>query len=413
MDKVKELLNQRKELLTKAEGLVAEGKVEEFNAIEEKIKELDAKIEAAKLANANLKALQDNQTVTDLSNLSVEPQGGTVVGQLDQPATLTNDQIYENAWAKQMMGQVLTSEEQVVFENVNKEFNNAYTHDTGNTSVLIPTTVVAGIFSRAEEMYPLFGDAKKYNVKGKLSIKKHTSIDAGDASWYAEGTPTADEQNTFGELVLDGHELAKSVTVSWKLRSMAVADFIPYIQNELAERIGVALGVATARGNGTTEPQGIETALLAESGTPQVVTYDPDATTPVPLTYAKVTEAVSKLHSSYLNSAAIYANNATIWNRLANLTDDNGRPLFIPDVTSGGVGRMFGMVVKPDAGVTTGNIIIGSPNRGYVVNTNEPMSVATEEHVKARTVDYAAYTIVDGGVLDTKAFSLIRDIPTV
>jgi HK97 family phage major capsid protein len=414
MDKIKELLNQRKELLTQAEGLVAEGKIEEFNAIEAQIKELDAKIEEAKLANANLKALQDNQTVADLSNLSVEPKGGTVVGQLEQTAKLTDEQTYENAWAKQMMGQTLTSEEQVVFDNVNKEFNNAYTHDTGNASVLIPTTVVAGIFKRAEEMYPLFGDAKKYNVKGKLSIKKHTSIDAGDAAWYAEGTATADEQNTFGELVLDGHELAKAVTVSWKLRTMAVADFIPYIQNELAERIGVALGVATARGNGTTEPQGIETALLAESNTPQVVTYDPDnTTTPVPLTYAKVTAAVSKLHSSYLNSAAIYANNATIWNQLANLTDENGRPLFIPDVTSGGVGRMFGMVVKPDAGVSAGSIIIGAPNRGYVVNTNEPMSVATEEHVKARTVDYAAYTIVDGGVLDTKAFALIQDVPTV
>lgn len=414
MDRIKELFNQRKDLLTQAEGLVATGKIEEFNAIETQIKELDSKIEEAKLANANLKALQDNQTVTDLTNVSVEPKGAVTVGQLQPINTLTNEQIYENAWAKHMMGQTLTNDELTVFENINKEFNNAYTHDTGNTSVLIPTTVVAGIFKRAEEMYPLFGDAKKYNVKGKLSIKKHTSINAGDAAWYAEGTATEDEQNTFGELVLDGHELAKAVTVSWKLRSMAITDFIPYIQNELAERIGVALGVATARGNGTTEPEGIETALLAEAGTPQVVTYDPNhATTPVPLTYAKVTEAVSKLHSSYLNSAAIYANNATIWTQLANLTDDNKRPLFIPDVTSGGVGRMFGMVVKPDAGISAGNIIIGAPSHGYVVNTNEPMSVATEEHVKSRTVDYAAYTIVDGGVLDTKAFALIRDIPAV
>ena len=37
------------------------------------------------------------------------------------------------------------------------------------------------------------------------------------------------------------------------------------------------------------------------------------------------------------------------------------------------------------------------------------MSVATEEHVKARTVDYAAYTIVDGAPLDLKAFALIKN----
>ena len=90
------------------------------------------------------------------------------------------------------------------------------------------------------------------------------------------------------------------------------------------------------------------------------------------------------------------------------MTDTTGRPLFIPDLTSGGVGRMFGLWLRPMQGVTADSVIIGNANAGYVVNTSEPMSVATEEHVKARTVDYAAYTIVDGGLLDTKAFALIK-----
>ncbi|UUV23845.1 MULTISPECIES: phage major capsid protein [Lysinibacillus] len=411
MDKIKEMLKKRSELLNKAKQLVAEGKIEDFNAVEKEIETLDAQIEAAKLANANLKALEDKQVIADLENYSKTPESPKVIAKKEEQIVLTDKQTYENAWAKHMMGQSLTNDEQVVFENVNKEFSNAYTHDTGNTAILIPETVVGGIWSRAEEMYPLFGDAKKYNVQGKMVIKKHSSIDAGDAAWYTESTPTADEQNTFGELVLDGHELSKAITITWKLRAMAIPEFISYIKNELAQRIGVALGYAAARGNGNTEPQGVETALLAEVDTPQVVAYSPDASTPIPLSYAIMTKAVSKLHSSYLNGASIYANNATIWNELANLMDDNGRPLFIPDVTSGGVGRMFGLVVKPDASITDGSIIIGNAQSGYVVNTNEPMSIATEEHVKARTVDYAAYTIVDGGVLDTKAFALIRKAP--
>jgi HK97 family phage major capsid protein len=129
------------------------------------------------------------------------------------------------------------------------------------------------------------------------------------------------------------------------------------------------------------------------------------------LAYEDFTAAFGKIHSSYLAGAAIYANSSTIWNQLASLLDGEGRPVFIPDVSAGGVGRMFGKVVKPDAGVTDGSVIIGNPAQGYIVNTSEPMSVATEEHVKARTVDYAAYTIVDGGVLDTKAFALIRNTP--
>lgn len=408
-------LEQRKALLDEAEALINEGKVEESTAKMKEVEALDNKWEETKLANANMNALKDKTKITDLEDKSVDVKGGTVVdGILENK--VDEKKAYETAWAKAMQGKPLNKNEQELYDRINAEFTNTYTHDTGNTSVLIPETVVAGIWSRATEGYPLLADAKKFNVKGTLTINKHTAIAAGDAAWYDESTSTADEKNTFGELTLTGCELAKAITVTWKLRSMATEEFIPYIISELGERVGVALGTAIAVGKGKpgendqfkAEPLGIETALLAESNTPQVVTYNPAASTPDPLAYEDFTAAIGKIHSSYLSGAAIYANNKTIWGQLANLTDTTGRALFIPDLTSGGVGRMFGFVVKADAGVTDDSVIIGNPNAGYVFNTNEPMSIATEEHVKARTVDYAAYTIVDGGLLDTKAFALIK-----
>lgn len=403
-EKIQALLNQRKELLATAEEALKAGDVTTFDAKEKEIQDLDANISELQLKNANLNALKDNQTVADLTAKSTavngEPQ---VIASLEPKNTQSDDDLYQNAWAKDMMGLPLSNDEKLVFDNVNADFRNAYTHDTSNTAVLIPNTVVSGIFSRAEEAYPFFGDAKKFTVPGKLSIKKHTAINAGDATWYDEDTPTADEQNTFGELVLDGHELSKAVTVSWKLRAMAVKDFIEYITNELAERVGVALGIGALRGTGTNQPQGLETALAAQSGKPQIKTYA-GATG---IAYADITALIAKVHSSYLNGAAFYASNKTIWEKLANVVDGNGRPVFIPDATSGGVGRMFGYVVKPDAGVSEGNVAFGNANKGYVVNTNEPFSVTTETHAKARTIDYVAYTIVDGGVLDEQAFGLL------
>lgn len=409
-------LAQRKALLDEAEGLIGEGKTEEANAKMKEVEMLDNQWEEAKLSNANMNALKDKTIVTDLAEKGVEVKEGKIVDGIVENKT-DDKKAYETAWAKSMQGKSLEKGEQELFDRVNHEFNNAYTHDTGNTATLIPETVVAGIWSRAAEMYPLLSDVKKFNVKGTLTMNKHTAIDAGDAAWHDEATATADEQNTFGQLTLTGCELAKAITVTWKLRSMATEEFIPYIINELGERVGVAMGTAVSVGKGKPgegetfkpEPLGIETALLAESETPQVVTYNPAASpTADPMGYADFTAAIGKIHSSYLEGTAIYASNATIWGQLANLTDTTGRPLFIPDLTSGGVGRMFGFVVKADAGVTADSVIIGNPNAGYVLNTNEPMSVATEEHVKARTVDYAAYTIVDGGLRDTKAFALIK-----
>lgn len=399
-------LAKRKALMNEAEQLIAEGKFEDSETKMQEVKDLDNKWEGIKLASANLNALKDNTKITEIENKATAPNGLKVIENVSEIKTLSDDEVYKNAWAKSMMGLKMTESEQTVFDKVNTEFNNAYTHDTGNTSILIPETVAAGIWARAIEEYPLYGDARKFAVKGKFTIKKHDSIDAGDATWYTEPTVTADEQNTFGELTLDGCELSKAITVSWKLKAMAMSEFIPYITNELGQRIGIALGVAAYSGTGVDQPRGVKTALMAQTGTPQVSTYDPGTT---PLTYDMLANGISRLHSSYLNGAVIYANNNTIWTQLATLKDDIGRPLFVPDVTAGGVGRMFGMIVKPDAAVTGGDILIGNAARGMVFNVNEPLSVATEEHIKARVTDYAAYTIVDGDILDEMAFSLIHN----
>lgn len=410
-------LAERKILLDEAEVLLGEGKSEEANLKMTDIEKLDVAWDEVKLASANMNALKDKKEVVDLENESIKNEGKVI--ETMGNVIIDEKKQYEGAWAKVMLGQKLEADEQGIFDKINESFSNAYTHDTSNTSVLIPETVAAGIWARAAESYPLLSDSKKFNVKGTFTIKKHTGITAGDAAFYDEATATADEQNAFGEVSLTGCELAKAVTVTWKLRNMAMDEFIPYITNELGERVGVALGTSIAVGKGKPgdedtfkpEPQGIETALLAESNTPQVVSYDPEASTADPLVYDDITTAIGKIHSAYLAGSAIYASNGTIWSLLATLKDGEGRPIFIPDVTSGGVGRMFGMVVKADAGVTTGSIIIGNPSAGYVMNTSEPMSIATEEHVKARTVDYAAYTIVDGAVLDNKAFALVRNTP--
>lgn len=411
----KQYLEQRNALMAEIENLINEGKIEEANAKMKEVEDLDNKWEEITKANANMNALKDKAKITDIEGKSIDIKGAKVVDDITKVIKDDDAKIYENAWAKYIQGKKLDAKEQEIFDRVNAEFNNTYTHATFNTSILIPETVVAGIWKRAAEMYPLLGDVRKFNVRGTLTLKKHTGIAAGDANFYDEETTTGDEQNNFAEITLSGCELAKAITITWKLRSMAMEEFIPFIQNELAERIGAALGTAIARGAGPSsnpsnprEPEGIETALLAEAGTPQVVTYDDSASSTNKLTYDKITEAIAKIHSSYLNGASIYANNATIWTKLATLKDNEGRPLFIPDVTSGGVGRMFGMVVKPDAGVSAGSIIIGNAYEGYIMNTNEPMSIATEEHVKVRTVDYAAYTIVDGAVVDTKAFALLK-----
>lgn len=396
-----EYTNNRKALLTDAESLMNEGKLEEANAKMEDVKKLDKSWEDIVKAQANLNALNGTQPkFPEPTNGDTTLKPVASIGKANEDS----DEDYKHAWAKFAMGKTLDTKEYEVLDSVNQRFNADFTHMTTNTPTLIPNTVVEGIWKLAEEQYPLFADAQKFNVRGTLTFNKHDGIVAGDAQWVDEDAQADDEQNAFGQLVLKGFELNKVATISWKMKGMAEEDFVAFLQQELADRVGVAMGTAASQGDGATQAKGIVTELKAEEGTPQVVTYTDQ------VAYKDTTGAIAKIHSSFATSSVIYANNATIWNQLANIVDGNGKPIFITDTTAGGVGRMFGLVVKADAGLADGDILIGDAST-YKINTNEAMTVAMEDHVKARKTDYGAYAIVDGGLITTKGFALLTAAP--
>lgn len=392
----KKYLEMRAAMLEEAQNLINQGKIEEAAAKRKEIEKLDADFEQASKEQANLDALnKENDKVSDMKNLSVNEGGLNTVDKTE----IKNALNYEEVFAKVALQRDLTSDEINLYNEMNPE--NAYTHNTTNTEIVIPETVVGGIIDKMKELHPILADVTATNIKGTVKYVKRTEIPAGDADYYDEATVTADEENKFGELTLGGKELSKAVTVTWKLQAMAIADFIPFIQRELAERMGSAKAKAFVRGKGDAKyPQGVITAIEAEASTPQKVAYKADG-----LTYKDITAAMAKIKSGYVSGSKIYANNSTIWSTLANLLDGQGRPLFIPDVTAGGVGRIFGVPVVEEDAMNDGEILIGNMGAGYKENISEAMKLVTEQHAKARTTDFVGYEVHDGGVIDEKAFA--------
>lgn len=406
--KTQEYLSKRNELLTKAEAFLNEGKLEEFEAKEKEIKELDAKFEQFAKAQANMNALKE-PTISDSIVTITEGEAGVIAK--NEPMKMRDEKdLYLNAWAKNMMGMRLDGEEKEIFDKINEDFRNQV-QTAQEHAVLIPETVRDGIWREAGELHPIVADVRMTFVPGDLTILREE--DSGDdAEWYDENTEVTDGDFAVGELNLTGCELAKNIPISWKLRKMSIPDFVAYITTLLAEKMGAALAKAIVSGKGKPgagdsfkpEPRGIVTALEAESGAPQIVEFEEK------LNYEDLTKAMGLIKSAYKSGAAIYAKSNTIWNVLANLKDQTGRPLFIPDVTAGGVGRIFGLPVKEEDAVNEGEILIGNVARGYAMNVNENMTIYTEEHIKKRYTDYMGYAIVDGDVLTNKAFALIREL---
>lgn len=379
----------------------------DLDVLEQELRELDAektKIEKrAKIAASINEGELEARTVDKQEQPKAEKRD---LSGMKWPEAIAQPE-YRSAWAKDMLGRHLTKEERELYDRTNIEYRE-FTHTTENSQVLIPKTVVAGIWKRAEEQYPLWADVRKLRVNGNLSLLKGSA--SADAEWYEEEDIVDTDQLAFGTLELTGCELAKAVTVTWKLKKMAIEDFIAYIEREIGDRMGAALskGVYAGRGKpgvGETfkpEPRGIKTALAAEADTPQIVEYE-DA-----LAYANLTEAMGGIHASYGSGVTIYANSATVWGTLANMLDGQGRPLFIPDVTAGGVGRIFGRIIKPDASIPNGELLFGNTERGYVANINEDITMYQEDHVRKRLTDYMGYAIVDGDVQDNKAFVILQ-----
>lgn len=417
--KYEEYLEKRNELTKEAQNLIDSGEIEKANEKMQDVRDLDEKWDETAKAQANMRALEGKGRKINVQNLSGNPEGDAetqeriAMGNMEKGTDLTNkSETYKRAWAKSMMGLKMTQEEMGCYQAVNDAYanmTNAYTHTTDNTAVIIPETVAKGIWEEVGKLFPYWGDIHKTYVPGALSmIKDDESTDAG---WYEEDTATEDGKETFAKLMLNGCELSRAITVSWKLKEMAMEDFIPYIQRRMAAKMGAGLGYGATHGKGQPgtgdtfkpEPMGTVTALEKEANTPQIVEYVAGS-----LKYTDLTKARGKIKSGYAAGLNVYANSNTIWNELANIQDENGRPILMADVANGGVYRVLSMIVKEDDSMKDGEILMSNPQAGCVANINKDISMTTEDHAKARTTDYCGYAIVDMNITTSKAHALLK-----
>ena len=392
-----EYLNKRKELLDSADTLLNESKVEDAEKVMKEIEDLDAAYDKEAKQRAGLEALKNAgfALIEDVANLD-----DNKMENIEDLKNAAGTKEYLNAWAKTMQGNELTDDERKAYNMVN-----AYTHTTENTGIVIPETVTAGIFDEVSETYPFWEDCMKTNVKGVLSLIK--ADESSEAAWYTEADEVEDATETFLKDSLNGCELARNTEVSWKLKEMSIAEFIPFIQKRLAEKMGKGLAYGVTHGKGVVEgqkpePLGVVTALEKEASTPQVSTYESGN-----LSWSDITNARSKIKSKYSAGVKIYANGNTVWNELASVTDVNGRPMFAT-LTDEGVGRIAGCVVKEDDSLADGEILFSNAGAGYHANINKSMSITTQENNKKRITDYCAYAIVDGSPRTTKAHALLK-----
>lgn len=402
---IKDYVEQRQKLMDEARAALNIGDLALAKEKREAIEALDAEKEKHDKETASLNALLAMKVSAplNLEEQSVEPEGARTT---EKTGGARNEEtLYRSAFARTLMNLPLSAEESAAFARVNSGVEVHGALQTAAThTVVIPNTLIQQIWKEMGEAHPILRAVPRTYVKGKITYPREK--DGGDnAAWYDESTDVTSGSFTLDSIELDGYELAKSILISWKLEKMSIDAFLTYIANLIAEKMGNALAAAIVSGTGSKQPQGIVTALEAETSTPQVLTWTASTDE---VDYAKLTEFMGKIRSGYASGAAIYAKNSFIWNTLANLLDETGRPYFIADVISGGVGRLFGHVVYEEDAVPDNAMLLANVARGYRMNVQEEISLLRDEYMTKRQTEFMGYAILDGKPITTKAFVYLK-----
>ncbi len=404
-----EYLNKRNTLLAKMKDLIEKNASDdEIQAVKDEVETLDNNYKTQATRMANMNALADNAVVADFEDSAVIVGSVVASANVGGNAPVNDDAVhYENAFAKMMMGIPMNAAETTAFAKFNPSFSN----DVGtaaNNPAVIPVQRAEEIWSEMREAHPILEDILPKHFAGTFEFTKGEIKDTDD-DWYDE-TETVDESefNT-GIVSLTGCELSKTITISWKLKKMSVKEFNNWLVKGIAEKMGNALAKGYILGLGKPgegetfkpQPRGIVTELTKEEGTPQIVFYIEGED----LTYSLLTDVRGRIKSGYTPS--VYANSETIWGKLANTLDKIGRPIFVTDPTGKGVGSILGSIVKEEAAIPKGCILLGDAVKGYEANIADEMSITIEDKPSQRKTNYVGYMIADGAPKTSKAFSYI------
>lgn len=402
-----EYLSQRSVLIIQAEQSIKDGKLEDYTNLENQIKDLDDRYQKETTAQANLNALSNSIVATQMNGIN---KAINLNGEKVSFGGMSNDTIYENAFAKYCHGDTLTDMENSIFKQFNAHQSNDVTSSgtvTTKNTVVVPTTWAKEIWHEASEIHPILQDVRPTHTPGDIE-ETITEVDS-EADFYDENETVKSSNVNTKNIHLTGYDLAELIIVSWRLQKMSLEEFIPWLKFAIAEKVSNKMAYCYFNGKGVasdgddfkSQPTGVITALKFENNTPHVISVSS-------VTYDSITTLIGTMKSSYAKTSKLYANHQFIWFTLANIKDNNNRPIFIPNPSDSGVGKVLGYEVVEDSAMPDNTLLLGDFTHYYRCNIQEDLSVHTQDNVKERATNFMAYAIIDSKPKTTSAFVMLE-----
>ena len=295
---------------------------------------------------------------------------------------------YRRAWLKNMaVFRAQDGSETRLLGDLTAEEREAFTFTTANTTSVVPTVVMSRIIELVKSMAPMYEDATKSGMTQGFSVPRHAAISQGDAAATSEGVANDDEIDTFSTLTLTGVEIKKHVKITRKMQWQSIAAFEDWLVQHISKRIAVAK----------------ETRILAQLNdtTPGIAAANKIART---YTDNAVREALALIAED--GTKVWYANSKTIYNGLAGIKDNNGRPLFLESTVTDDPkikGRIYGGLVKEDNNIPDNVVFVGVP-ASILANDFEALFIGRQTDMTTFVTTIGGYSLFDAGLENPLAF---------
>lgn len=307
---------------------------------------------------------------------------------------------YRSAFYKTLLGQKLESQEELAFnramEIVSAEKRADAFNTTTDSAAVLPTQTLNEIIGKARDMGGIIAEARSFNVPSKLMVPIGTP--ATRAAWHTQGAAVKTEKVTTNGVMFDPLELIKILSMSAAVKRMSVDAFEAYLIDELTASVLEAIAEALVNGDGENKGLGVLEGVTWVADT-NLVEYTNEPA------YADFAKMLGLLKRGYGRNAKFAMNNATLYNNVYTLIDQNDRPLFVPDPRNDEVGRILGKDVVIDDYLEDGVIVLGDwQYMGWNLAEGILVEVSRESSFKSGLVDFRALAIADTKVLVPEAF---------
>lgn len=359
----------------------------EVDALEERRNAIRQQAEArSRLAN-RIAGGQTGNEIRNLNNLNQHQEP-------EQRFTAASPE-YRTAWLKNV---AIRSDGQRIFGELTEVEKRAFMFATNQEGVgaVVPTDIMNRIVELVESDSPMLDDAEITSMTRGFGVPRHKAINAGDAKGVAEGTANDDRQDTFDLITMDGIEIKEHVYITRKMQFQSIGAFEDWLTTQLAARIRVAKErLIMARLDGAAPDAGTAKEELGIAASNKLTGQKYED--------AAIRGIFAKLKGN--GARVVYANNETIWNKLAGMETAKGDKLFTPNSMVDPVvaGRIYGAEVKVDNNLSN-NVVYVGVKKGVKANNFDDLTIFSAIEPKTMNTIITAYSLFDAALENPETF---------